>query len=133
MKKMVSAAVAAIAAAILMQTPANAFPAGPMTATAVGKNRAMIEHVQPVGRRIGRPVIRPVVRPVVRPGVVVRPRLGYVHRPWRGRYWRPGVGWAVGSVVAVGVLTAAAAAAYAPPPAPGLCWYYTDPGYRAGY
>jgi hypothetical protein len=70
----------------------------------------------------------------VRPGVVVRPRYGYVHRPWRGRYWRPGIGWAVGSVVAVGVLTAAAAAAYAPPPpAPGLCWYYTDPGYRAGY
>jgi hypothetical protein len=49
-------------------------------------------------------------------------------------YWRPGIGWVVGNVVVVGVLTAAAAAAYAPPPpAPGLCWYYTDPGYRAGY
>jgi hypothetical protein len=93
----------------------------------------MIQHVQPVGRRF-RPAMRPVVRPIVRPGVVVRPRYGYVHRPWRRRYWCPGIGWAVGSVVAVGVLTAAAAAAYAPPPpAPGLCWYYTDPGYRAGY
>ena len=31
-------------------------------------------------------------------------------------------------------VTAAAAAAYAPPPPrPGLCWYYTDASYRAGY
>jgi len=70
--------------------------------------------------------------PVVRPPVV-RPPVGY-YRPWRGRYWRPGVGWAVGSIVAIGALSAAAAAAYAPPPpGPGLCWYYTDPSFRVGY
>lgn len=55
-------------------------------------------------------------------------------RPYYGRYWRPGVGWAVGSVVALGVLGAAAAAAYAPPPPdPGACWYYTDPSQTQGY
>jgi len=72
-------------------------------------------------------------RPGYRPGGY-RPMVGYLHRPHRVRYWRPGVGWAVGSIVAVGVLSAAAAAAYAPPPpADGLCWFYTDPTYRAGY
>jgi hypothetical protein len=82
---------------------------------------------------VNRPVTLPAHRPrpgVVRPGhrpVVVYPR-------WHGSYWRPGVGWAVGSVVAIGMLTAAAAAAYAPPPpAPGFCWYYTDATRRAGY
>jgi hypothetical protein len=70
--------------------------------------------------------------PIVRPPVV-RPPVGY-YRPWRGRYWRPGIGWAVGSIVAIGALSAAAAAAYAPPPpAPGMCWYYTDASYRVGY
>jgi hypothetical protein len=139
MKKIICAAAVATAA-VLAQAPADAFPAGPLTAAAIGKSAGMIGQVQPVGRRVVRvrpvvrPVVRPIVRPVVRPGVVVGPRIGYVHRPWRGRYWRPGLGWAVGSVVAVGVLTAAAAAAYAPPPpAAGLCWYYTDPTYRAGY
>ena len=58
----------------------------------------------------------------------------YINRPYQGRYWRPGVGWAVGSVVAVGALSAAAAAAYAPPPPnPAYCWYYTDPSYTIGY
>lgn len=47
-------------------------------------------------------------------------------------HWGPGGAIAAGA--AVGVLAAGAAVAYAgQPPAPGLCWYYTDPSYRAGF
>jgi hypothetical protein len=100
---------------------------------------------------------------VVRPGhgaAVVRPGYGGYHggyRPGYGGYrpgyhggwhggpvyvggWRrPGYGWAPGGAIAagaaIGVLSAAAAAAYASQPAPanGLCWYYTDPSYTAGF
>ena len=47
-------------------------------------------------------------------------------------HWGPGGAIAAGA--ALGVLAAGAAVAYAgQPPAPGLCWYYTDPGYRQGF
>jgi hypothetical protein len=47
-------------------------------------------------------------------------------------HWGPGGAIAAGA--AVGVLAAGAAAAYAgAAPAPGLCWYYTDPSYRNGF
>jgi len=47
-------------------------------------------------------------------------------------HWGPGGAIAAGA--ALGVLAAGAAVAYAGrPPAPGLCWYYTDPSYRAGF
>ena len=47
-------------------------------------------------------------------------------------YWRPGGAIAAGA--AIGVLATGAAIAYAgQPPAPGLCWYYTDPSYRQGF
>ncbi len=50
-----------------------------------------------------------------------------------GGYWWPS-GGAIAAGAAVGVLAAGAAAAYAGrPPAPGLCWYYTDPSYRSGF
>jgi hypothetical protein len=62
---------------------------------------------------------------------------------YRGGYYggwaRPGwyrwpAGGAIAAGAAVGVLAAGAAVAYAgQPPAPGLCWYYTDPSYRAGF
>jgi hypothetical protein len=46
--------------------------------------------------------------------------------------WAPGGAIAAGA--ALGVLAAGAAVAYAgQPPGPGLCWYYTDPTYRAGF
>jgi hypothetical protein len=93
---------------------------------------------------------------VVRPGhgaAVVRPGYGGYHGGYRPGYhggwhggpayvggWRrPSYGWAPGGAIAagaaIGVLTAAAAAAYASQPAPasGLCWYYTDPSYTAGF
>jgi hypothetical protein len=62
---------------------------------------------------------------------------------YRGGYYggwaRPGwyrwpAGGAIAAGAAIGVLAAGAAVAYAgQPPAPGLCWYYTDPSYRAGF
>lgn len=51
----------------------------------------------------------------------------------RGYRWPPGGAIAAG--VAVGVLTAGAAAAYTStrPPAAGLCWYYRDWTYTSGF
>jgi hypothetical protein len=47
-------------------------------------------------------------------------------------YWRPGGAIAAGA--AIGVVTAATAAAWAgAPPAPGYCWYYTDPSRTQGF
>jgi hypothetical protein len=78
---------------------------------------------------------RTVVRrgAVARPGVVragaVRPG-GWV-RP--AHYtWRPGGAIAAGA--AIGFVAAATAAAWAgSPPAPGYCWYYTDPSRTQGF
>ena len=60
---------------------------------------------------------------------------GYRYGGWArpGGYWW-GPGGAIAAGAAVGVLAAGAAAAYAgAAPAPGLCWYYTDPSYRQGF
>ena len=59
-------------------------------------------------------------------------------RSARSSGWvRPAYGWAPGRAVAAGAaigrLTAATAAKWAPPPAPGLCWYYTAPTRRQGF
>jgi hypothetical protein len=78
-------------------------------------------------------------RTVVRRGAVARPgvaRAGVV-RPGRWvrptRYtWRPGGAIAAGA--AIGFVAAATAAAWAgAPPAPGYCWYYTDPSRTQGF
>jgi len=64
---------------------------------------------------------------------------GGVYRGGYGGWARPGwyrwgPGGAIAAGAAVGVLAAGAAAAYAgSAPAPGLCWYYTDPSYRNGF
>ena len=64
---------------------------------------------------------------------------GGVYRGGYGAWARPGwyhwgPGGAIAAGAAVGVLAAGAAAAYAgSAPAPGLCWYYTDPSYRNGF
>jgi hypothetical protein len=64
---------------------------------------------------------------------------GGVYRGGYGGWARPGwyrwgPGGAIAAGAAIGVLAAGAAVAYAgSPPAPGLCWYYTDPSYRAGF
>jgi len=74
-------------------------------------------------------------------GVYGRPGYGYHGGVYRGGYgWaRPGGYWwpsggAIAAGAAIGVLAAGAAVAYAgQPPAPGLCWYYTNPGYSQGF
>lgn len=72
---------------------------------------------------------------VARGAAVVRPG-------WNGagtRWARPGwYGWPVGGAIAagaaIGVVSAAAATAWAgAPPAPGMCWYYTDPSKTQGF
>jgi len=82
--------------------------------------------VGPRGNVASRTVVRrgAVVRPgVVRPGGWVRP--AHYH-------WRPGGAIAAGA--AIGFVAAATAAAWAgAPPAPGYCWYYTDPSRTQGF
>jgi hypothetical protein len=64
-------------------------------------------------------------------GVVVGPRVGWVGRPGWYR-WAPGGAIAAGA--AIGFVTAAVAASWAPPPPqPDLCWYYTDPSRTQGF
>ena len=60
---------------------------------------------------------------------------GYRYGGWaRPGWYHWGPGGAIAAGAAVGVLAAGAAAAYAgAAPAPGLCWYYTDPSYRQGF
>jgi hypothetical protein len=68
------------------------------------------------------PGVRPGVRPVVRPGGWVRPA------------YRWGPGGAIAAGAAIGFVAAATAAAWAgAPPAPGYCWYYTDPSRTQGF
>ena len=74
-----------------------------------------------------RPGYHPGHRPAYRPPAVV----GSWARPGWYR-WAPGGAIAAG--VAIGFVSAAAVAAWAPPPpGPGLCWYYTDPSQRDGF
>ena len=79
------------------------------------------------GYRPGSTGHRPGYRgyPGYRPGYAGWARPGWYH-------WGPGGAIAAGA--AIGVLGAAAVAAWAPPPpAPGLCWYYTDPSQHNGF
>jgi hypothetical protein len=82
------------------------------------------------GTAAARPGYRPVPVRSVRP-VPVPVRPGWV-RP-SGYWWRPGAAVAAGA--ALGFITAAAATSYvtAPPPAPGYCWYYTNPQRTQGF
>lgn len=74
-------------------------------------------------------------RTAVRGGAVVRPGWHGGGTRWvrpAGYWWHPGGAIAAGA--AIGVVTAATAAAWAgAPPAPGYCWYYTDPSRRQGF
>lgn len=68
---------------------------------------------------------------VVRGGAVVRP--GYAGWARPGWYRWP-AGGAIAAGAALGFVTAAAAATYAgAAPAPGMCWYYTDPTRTQGF
>jgi hypothetical protein len=72
---------------------------------------------------------------VVRPGAYGYHGGAYRWGGWArpGGYWWP-AGGAIAAGAAIGVLAAGAAVAYAgQPPGPGLCWYYTNPGYNQGF
>ena len=75
---------------------------------------------------------RTVVRgPAVRPGGAAVVRRGAWARP--GNYYWPR-GGAIAAGAALGMVTAATAAAWAgAAPAPGMCWYYTDPSRTQGF
>jgi hypothetical protein len=83
--------------------------------------------VGPRGGVASRTVVRgaAVVRPGYRGGGVRWVRPAHYH-------WRPGGAIAAGA--AIGFVAAATAAAWAgSPPAPGYCWYYTDPSRTQGF
>jgi hypothetical protein len=72
-------------------------------------------------------VVRPGGPNVVRGGaVVVRPGYGGGARWARPGWYRWGPGGAIAAGAALGFVAAGAAVAYGSPPAPGMCWYYTD-------
>jgi hypothetical protein len=66
-------------------------------------------------------------------GAVVAPGVRYGRWVRPGNYWWP-VGGAIAAGAAIGMVTAATAAAWAgPAPGPNMCWYYTDPSRRQGF
>jgi hypothetical protein len=137
------AAVVAITAVAMPGTPASALSLG---AGAFLQNQIKQDSdVTEVLARGGVAVRRSTVvgprggvyhsRTAVRGGAVVRP--GY--RGGGVRWVRPGSyrwprGGAIAAGAAIGFVTAATAAAWAgSPPAPGMCWYYTDPSRTQGF
>lgn len=73
--------------------------------------------VRPGGPVYGRPVVRP----------------GYPNRWARPSWYRWGPGGAIAAGAALGFVAAGAAYAYGSPPAPGMCWYYTDMSRTQGF
>ncbi len=74
-------------------------------------------------RNVNRNINRTTTGAAIRPGHWVRPA---------NYWWRPGGAVAAGA--ALGVVTAATAAAWAgPAPAAGYCWYYTDQSRTQGF
>ena len=147
---------AALAALVSLPLQAHAIEIAGGPGSAVRAGGAMVEtvqyraHVHP-GYRPGvhpgyhpgypgyRPGYHPGYHPGYRPpvpgyrpgGVVVGPGAVWVGRPGWYR-WAPGGAIAAGA--AIGFVTAAVAASWAPPPPqPGLCWYYTDPSRTQGF
>jgi hypothetical protein len=125
---------ASAAVGLLATAPAQAAPLAP-----TGVLNAQVNDASDVSE----------VAVVVRRGVVVGPRggvygyrgaavvrPGYRYGGWaRPGWYRWGPGGAIAAGAAIGFVAAAGAAAYATSaaPAPGMCWYYTDPYRRSGF
>jgi hypothetical protein len=141
---------AAFAASLLVGLVATGEPASALVPQANGalqhQMRLQDELITEVRARGGGAVRRTTVtgprgntasRTVARGGAVVRPRVGpgVARAGWvrpAHYYWRPGGAIAAGA--AIGFVTAATAAAWAgSPPAPGYCWYYSDPSRTQGF
>ncbi len=152
--------IAALSAMVAM-TPASAFNlATPATRVIKTDGQAFSDRidVRAIARRGGGAVGRRGGMAYHRGGAVVGPRGGAVHRRTavvgprgnvavrsrtvavgRGGWARPGwYGWPRGGAIAagaaIGFVSAATAAAWAgAAPAPGMCWYYTDPSRTQGF
>lgn len=124
-----------------------AIPDAPVTAAVPGRGALLKQQVRDTSAvvpavvvRRGRAVVGPRGGAGVRRSTVVRPGVRPVRPGVRpGRWARPGwyrwpPGGAIAAGAAIGFVTAATAAAWAgAPPAPGYCWYYTDPSQRQGF
>ena len=128
-----------------LASPASSAPLHPTTSVLEQvKDASDIVQARAVARRGGvavgprgggvayrsRTVVRgPVARPGVRPGYA-----GGGVRWARPAAYRWPRGGAIAAGAAIGVVTAATAAAWAgAAPAPGMCWYYTDPSRTQGF
>ena len=143
---MKSARIAFAASVVGMMTAATAGPASALVPQANGSLQHQLklqdELTTEIRARAGSSARRTTVvgprgnvasRTVVRGGAVVRPgvaRPGRWVRPAH-YYWRPGGAIAAGA--AIGFVAAATAAWAGSPPAPGYCWYYTDPSRTQGF
>ncbi|MBH5367274.1 hypothetical protein [Bradyrhizobium glycinis] len=85
--------------------------------------------------RRGTAVVGPRGNVAVRRTTVVRPGYHGGGVRWaRPGWYRWPVGGAIAAGAAIGFVTAASAAAWAgAAPAPGMCWYYTDPSKTQGF
>jgi len=136
-------------ATIGLTDPASSAPLHPATSVREQvKDASDVVDVRAVVRRGGVAVgprggavayrSRTVVRgPAVRPGrgAVVRPGYAGGGVRWaRPGWYRWPAGGAIAAGAAIGFVTAASAAAWAgAAPAPGMCWYYTDPSRTQGF
>lgn len=101
----------------------GAVAVGPRGGVAVRRGGAYVGPGGGVAVRRGGAYVRPGYRGPVAVGGWARPA---------NYWWRPGGAVAAGA--ALGFIGAATAAAWAgAAPAPGYCWYYTDPSRRAGF
>ena len=123
------------AAGLLAAAPAQAAPLAPTGAinAQVNENSDVSEVAVVVRRGAGVGPRGNAYR--YRSTTVMRPGVGYGARWVRPPAYRWGPGGAIAAGAAIGFVAAGAAAAYAtsPAPAPGMCWYYTDPYRRAGF
>ena len=109
--------------------------------TIIGQSNPDVIEVRAGARGGGRAAVGPrggvaTSRTVVRGGAVVRP--GYARRRRAmgpaGSVLLAAAGGAIAAGAAIGFVTAATAAAWAgAAPAPGMCWYYTDPSRTQGF
>jgi hypothetical protein len=101
---------------------------GPRGAAARGPRGGVAARGAYGGAAVRGPAGNVAARPGYRPPV---PAGGWYRPP--SYWWRPGAAVAAGA--ALGFVTAAAATAYvtSPPPAPGYCWYYSNPQRTQGF
>jgi hypothetical protein len=144
---MKSVRIALMASLLGTLTTATAGPASALVSQANGSLQQQLrlqdELITEVRARGGGAVRRTTVvgprggaasRTVVRRGAVVRPGYAGGGVRWaRPGWYRWPAGGAIAAGAALGFVTAASAAAWAgAAPAPGMCWYYTDPSRTQG-